>query len=226
MVAVQPQQQLKLIDRRTALAGLALAALAPLGCLDKTFAKKEVAPPPLPAPHDTLVTIWSKKVVYAPDPWKGGAVTPGLVGRIFLIGPGDKPGAIGAPYLGDGSLIVDLWDNTERGVNTEPKMMVNVHFPPEVLINLAKKDVWGDGYSIWIPWEQYRPDIIQVYVNVGYTSAAGEKLFGQSGTFPVDHSETFERLRKGMSVGPPAPAPTDPVSAVSRDAEALRSGAR
>src|SRR5271163_30021 len=79
----------KLIDRRTALMGLGFAALAPLGCFG---AGKNVIPsqPPEPkpiVPQGRLVATWDKRVKYAPDKSKGGAIFPGLLGRVYLFGP-------------------------------------------------------------------------------------------------------------------------------------------
>jgi hypothetical protein len=196
MVAVHTQ----LIDRRAALAGLALAALAPLGCLGKNAPKTTFTPPP---PQGKLVSIWGKKIQYADDPFHGGELVAGLAGRIYLIGPGEA----GIPFIGDGSMLIDLWDSTPHGAGSKPKMTDHYIFPPEMLIQFAKKDIWGDGYSIFIPWANYRPDITQIYVNVLYTSAAGEKYFGGSGTFSLDHAETAERARKGEALPTPMPGP-------------------
>ena len=54
-----------------------------------------------------VVAAWNPGVVFTPDPVHDGAQTAGLVGRIYLFGP-----EIGCPLTGDGSLMVDLYDDT------------------------------------------------------------------------------------------------------------------
>jgi len=194
------------MDRRKALVGFGLAALAPLGCLGKNLtankpAEVAAAPPPLaftppptsapPAPQGRLTSSWNKKVSYAPDTSHGGMEMTGLVCRMYLFGPD-----VTKPYFGDGNLIVDLYDSTPRGPNSEPTLTDELRLNPEALRQLAKSDgVWGDGYTIFMPWTHYSLDVKQVFINMLYTSAKGEKLYCNSGQFAIDHSETLERVR-------------------------------
>lgn len=188
------QPQITVMSRRAALAGL---ALMPLGCfnLGKHYAKTETAKP---APKGRLVSTWDKRIVYAPDAFRGGAIIPGIVGRVYLFGAD-----MAVPYIGDGGLLIDLWDSSPRGSDSAPKQIEHFIISPEVFKEFAKKDVIGDGYSIFFPWPTYRPDITQIYITMLYTSAAGEKYFHQSGTFAVDHTETQERVKKGMTISNP-----------------------
>ncbi len=185
--------QQRQISRRTVLAGLAAAACSPLGCfaIGKPFAKKEETKP---APQGRLVSTWDKKVVYAPDPFRGGAISPGIVGRVYLFGPD-----VTVPYIGDGSLKIDIWDSTPRGPHTGPIFTDFVAFDAGALKAFAKKDFVGDGYTIFCPWASYRPDIAQIYIILCYTTAAGVELFHQSGTFAINHSDTSERVKKEMN---------------------------
>ena len=180
------------LTRRAFLGGMALAALAPLGCLGRHFAKKEE---PKPVPKGRFVSTWDNKIAFAPDVSRGGMVMPGLVGRIYLFGL-DR----GTPYIGDGSLVIDLFDSTPHGPNGEPKLTDHMEVPADVLKQFAKKDFVGDGYTIFFPWFNYRPDVTQAYIQMRYTAANGESHFHQSGTFTVDHTETRERLKKNLSI--------------------------
>src|SRR5258708_4845348 len=180
------------ITRRAALSGLALAALSPLGCLGKYFAKKDDAKA---AFKGRLVSTWDKKVAYAPDVSRGGAVMPGLVGRIYLFGPD-----MAVPYIGDGSLIVDLYDSTPRGPDSQPKLTDHLDVDPTALRSFAKTDFVGKGYDIFFPWFNCSQEVTQVYLQMRYTAANGDSYFHQSGTFAVDHSETQERIKKGQPI--------------------------
>jgi hypothetical protein len=181
--------------RRAVLASLALAALACAGCLGRNFSKKE---PLKPAIHGQLVSTWDNKVAFAPDFSRGGAVMPGLVGRVYLFGPD-----LAVPYIGDGKLVVDLYDATPRGPDSEPKLTDHFEIDPQSLSQFAKTDFVGDGYTIFFPWFNYRPEVKQVYLQMRYTAANGESFFHQSGTFSVDHAGTRERMQKGMPINNP-----------------------
>ncbi|MCE9530041.1 MAG: hypothetical protein K8T89_02715 [Planctomycetes bacterium] len=187
-------KQISRINRRTALAGMACAALAPLGCfaLGKTSIHKEE---PKAGQQGRLVSAWENKIVYAPDASRGGETIPGLTGRVYLFGPD-----LNAPYLGDGKLLIDLFDATPHGQGAPPKMIEHYIYPADVLQKLTKKDVFGDGYTLFLPWATYRPDISHIYILMRYDTVKGEQFFHQSGTFSVDHGETVERVKKGMSV--------------------------
>lgn len=182
-------------DRRAFLAGSALAALAPLGCLGKHFARKDAAavgPPP-----GRIVSVWDNKVVYAPDAAHGGAPMPGLLGRIYLFGPD-----MAVPYIGDGSLIVTLYDSSPRGDGSEPQATDNFTVDPASLKLFAKKDFVGDGYTIFFPWFNYNLGTTRAYLQALYTAADGKSYFHQSDNFAVDHAETREMIKKGMLKGP------------------------
>jgi hypothetical protein len=195
------------MDRRKALVGFGLVALAPLGCLGKNLTANKPAevaaappapvftPPPsaAPTPQGRLTCTWSKKVSYAPDTSHGGMEMTGLVCRMYVFGPD-----VAKPYFGDGNLIVDLYDSTQRGPNSEPVLTDELRLNPDALRQMAKTDgMFGDGYTIFMPWTHYSLDVKQVFINMLYTSAKGEKLSCNSGQFVIDHSETVERMKRG-----------------------------
>src|SRR4051794_11321502 len=83
---------------------LPLAALA-AGCLTPGGSAGEK--PPAPGPVCQVAAQWQNKVCFAPDPTRGGVQAPGLAGRVYLFGE-----QVGYPAVGDGSLVVDLADET------------------------------------------------------------------------------------------------------------------
>jgi len=185
------------LTRRSLLAGIAFAAVAPVGCLEKFYTKKTT---PLP-PQGRLVSAWQHKVVFGPDLSRGGAPTPVVVGRVYLFGPDGK-----ASYIGDGSMGIDMFDSTpaHMGANGEPKLVEILRIDPVSLTQMVKKDMFGEGYTILFPWSTYSQDITQIYISVRYESADKKTvLMDQSGTFSIDHSETLERIAKGQSITNP-----------------------
>lgn len=178
------------ITRRAMLTGMALAALSPVACLGKHFARRgEVKPDQL----GRLTSAWQNKVTYAPDVTRGGAVFPGLIARVYLFGPD-----VAVPYIGDGTLRLLIHDATRRGAPSDPKLTDIVDFNVDALKQFAKTDFVGAGYTIFCPWFNYRSDVTHVFINLEYTPLSGPKLFHQSGTLVVDHGETIERAKKGM----------------------------
>lgn len=185
--------QVSRIDRRAALAGMAAAAFAPLGCfgIGKSHVKQET---PQPATQGLLRSAWENKIVFAPDVSRGGAIIPGLSARVWLLTPEYRP------RLADGELKMDLYDSTPRGGSTEPRMMEVYVIGRDILPLFARPDFIGDGYSIFFPWMSYQPDVKQVYIVMRFTEADGAVFMHQSGTFSLDHTEASERVKKGMAV--------------------------
>src|SRR5262249_49915429 len=59
-----------------------------------------------PKPVCQVVATWYPEVVFTPDPAHNGEPSPGLAGRVYLFGS-----EVGAPLTGDGSMVVDLYDD-------------------------------------------------------------------------------------------------------------------
>src|SRR5438094_874676 len=82
---------------------------------------------PAPPPPDTpcqVVTFWENHVTFAPDPARAGVNAPVLLGKLYLFGP-----EIGFPLTGDGSLVVQLEDETAG----KPVPLERWNFDPETL---------------------------------------------------------------------------------------------
>ncbi len=150
----------------------------------------------IPAPEEVaqVVTSWNNQVVYAPDPFRGGALHPGLVCRMFLFGP-----QIDKPRVGDGSLTVDLYDATPRGPNSEPVHLERWEINPETLRQFLKQDIFGWGYTLVLPWGTYRPEITTVNLITRYHPKTGKELLAPTTSLTIDHSATLERVRASQN---------------------------
>ncbi len=198
MVEIVPTQQ-RLISTRFLRSLLIMLSCAPLGCLATSLGKKgdsQVASQTVLAGR--LATTWDHKVKFVPDVSRGGSVFPGLLARVYLM---DEKFRL---YNGDGSLEIQLYDSTVRDGKVEPKLTDVMKIDPVTLKKFIKKDIIGNGYTILFPWYNYSPKVKQVFIQVQYTSASNQVLHDQSGTFTVDHTETYDRIRKGMPLGIPA----------------------
>jgi hypothetical protein len=126
----------------------------------------------LSEPVCQVVATWTPEVLFSPDPTKRGAPTPGIAGRVYLFGPEVK-----TPLVGNGSLVVDLYDDAPLAQGKPPVQLEQWRFDKDTLKNLCRKDAIGWGYTIFLPWGTYRPDITQVHLQVHYDVPGAMPLY-------------------------------------------------
>jgi hypothetical protein len=124
--------------------------------------------------------MWVRDVVTAPDTVHGGTPTPGLAGRVYLFGAdGD------CPVAGDGGLVIDLYDDGQKVPGQGPRLIEEFKFDPVNLKRLLKRDPIGWGYTLFLPWGTYRPDITQVHLRVCYLPHDGAPLYTEGATMSL-----------------------------------------
>ena len=161
---------------------LAAAACSALlsGCVLHDFTKKGDAAPPT-GPVCQLVPTWSKEVAFVPDPANGGVARPGLSGRIYLFGS-----QIDYPLAGDGTLTVEVIAPETvaaaagQPAKTEWRVLENWTMDKPTLARLLRKDMIGWGYTLFLPWGTYRPDITLVRLKLRYDPPGGMPLYSES----------------------------------------------
>src|SRR5207248_9210183 len=135
---------------------LLLASCLSAGCVTinvaPTAAVKEQ-----PAPCQ-LVVQWHNEVMNAPDPTRGGALTPVLVGRIYLFGQ-----TMATPLEGDGAVSVELFNQsdvvprgTEGTPDGGPRRLERRNIDPVTLQKLRRTDMVGWGYKLALSGSSYR----------------------------------------------------------------------
>src|SRR5262245_15908433 len=115
-----------------------------------------------------VVVRWLNEVRFAPDTTKGGQLTPGIVGRVYLFGQD-----VGVPLEGDGALHVELADASQ----TPPKQLEQWDMDATTVRQLLRKDPFGQGYSIFLPWATFRPDLTRVEMKLAYQPKQGPTLY-------------------------------------------------
>jgi hypothetical protein len=101
---------------------------------------------------------------------------------VYLFGP-----EIGFPVVGDGALVVDLYDET--GTPERPAVLREEwRLDPVTLKRLLRRDTIGWGYTLFLPWGSYRPEVTRVRLKVRYQPAEGAPLFAEGS--PIDLSST------------------------------------
>lgn len=171
------------------LTGLATVALMGAGCASTVERTKNLFGKPAPVAGASTATAraaatFSPKVILAPDPTRGGAEVIGLLGRLFIL---DKEGTHMIETTG--VLKVDLYDHTHAAGDTPPVMLEHWIFDPETLKKLGRKDMFGYGFSLFLPWSTHRKDISKIYMVLRFEpEGGGEPLMYQTGVMSIDHS--------------------------------------
>jgi len=132
-----------------------------------------------------LVTTWNHEVVTTPDPSRGGEPTIGLAGRIYLF----SPETVSIEPQG-GSLVVYMYDHSAVKSGGRAKMLEEWNFDPVTLKKLMKKDAFGWGYTLFLPWGSYRPDISTVHIQCVYQPTQGEAIHSTGQPLSIDHQAT------------------------------------
>lgn len=161
---------------------LAISPILPAGCVTMApFLGKNAGSD---AGICQVVTVWNPTVVYAPDPARGGVPSPGLVGRLYLFGP-----QIDFPRAGDGSLTIDLYKETNKDdVNTRV-LLEKWHIDKDTLQRLMKRDPIGCGYTLFLPWGTYRPDITHLHLKLCYEPVKGAPLYAPASSLTLEPPE-------------------------------------
>ena len=78
----------------------------------------------------------------------------------------------------------------------QPKRLERWQFDAGTLQNLLRKDKIGWGYTLFLPWSTYTPDIARVQLNVCYTPAKGTPLYSEPTTISMHNPTTFTQTRQ------------------------------
>jgi hypothetical protein len=160
------------------------------GCVS-TGGKKAIPEQPLVAPASQVQSLWRGQIVATADVTHKGAQLPGLAGRVYLVGEDLKH-----TVKAKGKLLVDLYESDLAGPDGQPRLLEHYEFPEEVMNRLLRKDnVIGWGYTVFLPWPEYRPDIKRARLRICFMPENGTTLFAEptlltlhndGGTRPVE----------------------------------------
>jgi len=160
--------------------GLSLCA----GCFTPGVAPGKLGEPEL-APVSQVQAAWRNEVVVTADVVHQGAPLPGLAGRVYLFGPD-----AGRPVKGDGKVIVDLYDLGKFGQKGQPKMVQRFIFDPKTLERLFRRDLIGWGYTLFLPWPDYRPETDRILLKVWYQPVKGTPVFAPDSRVSLRNKES------------------------------------
>ncbi len=129
----------------------------------------------------SIFVWWRNKIDYLPDPTRDGAMGPGLVGQIFLLNARDLPATA------DGTLTVDLFDETPRPAGRPSIKPERWQFTKDVLKGLRTMDErFGPSYAVFLPWPTYRPDVTRVRIKARFDPEQGFPLYAEETKITLD----------------------------------------
>jgi len=163
--------------------GLLLYAVLAAGCVTLDPWVKKHDTPPTGQVMQIAVT-WDKCIAFVPDFTRGGKPNPGLLGRMYLFGA-----EAALPVACEGALVVDLFDDTPLASGGQSVMKERWNFDKDTLKGCLRKDIIGWGYTFFLPWGSYSPEIKQVHMMVRFTPQTGVPYFSPSQTMVLIHPE-------------------------------------
>ena len=184
------------------------------GCvLTESAQRPKEQPPPTGEVHQ-VAADWENRIVVTPDVVNGGTPLVGLAGRLYLFGE-----QFGQPVLGDGMAVIELCDVARLDQQGKPQLLERWEIDRTTLKRLVKKDMIGWGYTLFLPWQTYRPDLGRVQLQVRFLPDKGLPLFSPPSLVALRNDPQLtvtQRLAPAESVTrtgatlPPAPAVAAP----------------
>jgi hypothetical protein len=151
-----------------------------------------------------MISNWIPDVQNPPDPTHNGDPLPGLAGRIYLFSEkGDLP------VLAEGKIVVELYDDgpgAHGAAGDRNPPLVRCQYDKIILKKLEKHDPIGWGYTIFLPWDTYKPGVIsQVRLKIWFERPNGDHLYGDAVTLKLSgHSRAPIEVTHRQTPTPPS----------------------
>ncbi len=156
------------------------------------------------------IALWDSRIHVTQDTFNGGRPVPGFAGRLYIMGSES-----GAPQKGDGTVAVDVYDVTHLQEGVQPRYMERWQFDPVSLAKLLRHDKIGWGYTLFLPWSTYSPEVSRVQLKVCYTPANGNPLYTEPAIVslrnqvsPLTHTREILGQQNAAAQNPVAQNPT------------------
>jgi hypothetical protein len=165
-------------------AGLAL--LVTTGCVTTGSFIPSADGPPAGDPCKVVAT-WNNQVMFTPDPTHGGNPIPGIAGRMYLFGP-----KVDFPMTAEGMVVADLFDAAQTGPNQQPVLLEEWRIDKDTLKRLLRRDAIGWGYTLFLPWGTYKPDITKIQMKLRFEPVHGVPLYTENARVTLNPEGTTE----------------------------------
>jgi len=132
-------------------------------------------------------TLWHNQVIFAPDPMHNGEMTPGIAGRVYLFGPN-----IREPLVGSGDLVVELFDPSRKGPDGGPIRLNIWTIDRQTLSTRLQHDMIGWGYTLLLPWLEYRAELTDVVIKVHYQEPKSMPIYSEPSKVAFNPVQDFQ----------------------------------
>jgi hypothetical protein len=165
---------------RLAFLGLALLGSLSAGC-ETMNSLTTSFDGPVGGPYTHVVTYWNPEIIHTPDPTHGGMDVPGIAGRVYFVDDTpklgarfsvDNPNEVEFRPSGEGAIVVDLYD-PNRPEKDGAAPLGQWRYDSVTLQRLLRKDVIGWGYTIFLPWPDYKPEFTRIQLRLRFEPAKG-----------------------------------------------------
>ena len=180
-------------------------ALSSAGCVNTAAFLLPGADKPNGVPCEAVLAC-NPEVIFKPNPANRGEPTPGIGRRMYLFHEGSS-----CPVIGDGGVVIDLYDDAHP-LGSNPIPLEEWRMDRATLKRLLRRDAFGWGYTLFLPWGTYKPEIMQVQLRLRYDPVNGTPLYAESCSI-VFHKGTGNSqpvVTQFIESGGQQPGPTNP----------------
>ena len=156
-------------------------------------------------PVNHMLSRWDHHVMMVEDTVNRGSVVPVLAGALYLFND-QSHSCVDAR----GWVAVQLHDITHVASGKPAEKMAEWRFDAERLRLLKRKDPLGEGYTLVLPWYEYRPDIKEVRLQICYVPEKGTPRYSEPQNVtiqPADQPGPVMEERRFVPALQPRPFP-------------------
>ena len=121
-----------------------------------------------------MLTVFDPRIFTTADTQQRGRTMTGLAGRVYLLNEEGRK-----MEEASGRMFVEMYDVTAVRDGGEAKKLVEWQFDPQSLKKLKRDDQIGSGYTLFLPWETYRPEVKQVKLQLAYVEPNGSPHYAE-----------------------------------------------
>ena len=140
------------------------------------FGRSAVPPPGAQARQ--VMVAWNNQILTTSDTQNGNRPIPGLAGRLYVFGE-----EVGRPLEAPGTATIVVYAVDKNNKISPP--LTNWILDSVALQKLGRKDAIGFGYTLFLPWPEFNPEIRRVKLDVQYVPDGGQPLFAPSSTLAL-----------------------------------------
>ena len=138
------------------------------------------------------------------------------------------------PLTGEGSLVVYVFDPARADGQGSTVPIEGWRIDKDTLHRLERKDFVGLGYTLFLPWSSYRPDLKSLEVRAQFEPAKGSPIYAQPTTITLNNGmpaptvtsrhENLVLPQPGMSLSRDPAANPPPATTKTQDGATITLG--